>query len=432
MKKRNPTLISWLVSVAFLTSCGDEPVIPTEPVLTPVSTNMAMLRSTPANGPTACRDGFAGSYPCSGVDLVSVLDRAAIGAADGNVNDMWGWTDPQTGVEWALVGHSRGTSFIDLSNPEAPVYAGTLPLTPGARPSIWRDLKVYRDHVFIVSDVAGRHGMQVFDLTQLRDVASPPVTFAPSFLYDRIHSAHNIVINEETGFAYSVGGSGGGETCGGGLHMIDVRSPRAPRFAGCFADRSTGNVGTGYTHDAMCVIYRGPHARYRGREICFGSNETALSIADVTDKSRPVALSGATYPNVRYAHQAWLDDAHEYLYMGDERDESGPASRTRTIVWDVRSLDDPIVANEYLATTTETDHNLYIVGDRMYQANYEAGLRIVSIEDRERPSETGFFDMEPDPNARGGAWSNYPFFASGVIAVTEFNRGVFFVRVRGR
>ena len=132
------------------------------------------------------------------------------------------------------------------------------------------------------------------------------------------------------------------------------------------------------------------------------SNETALSIADVTDKSRPVALSVATYPNVGYAHQAWLDDAHQFLYMNDEGDERGPGSRTRTIVWDVTSLDDPIVATEYLATTAATDHNLYIVGDLMYQSNYEAGLRIVSIEDRERPSEIGFFDVEPRPHrARG-------------------------------
>ena len=72
----------------------------------------------------------------------------------------------------------------------------------------------------------------------------------------------------------------------------------------------------------------------------------------------------------------------------------------------------------------------------MYQSNYEAGLRIVSIEDRERPSEIGFFDVEPDPSrgrsAREGTWSNFPFFASGVIAVTAFDHGVFFVRVQGR
>ena len=59
-----------------------------------------------------------------------------------------------------------------------------------------------------MADRARRHGMQVFDLTQLRDVENPPQTFSSTTTYDRIHSAHNIVINEETGFAYSVGGYG--------------------------------------------------------------------------------------------------------------------------------------------------------------------------------------------------------------------------------
>ena len=76
--------------------------------------------------------------------------------------------------------------------------------------------------------------MQVFDLTRLRDVGSEPVTFEADAHYDGIASAHNIVINEETGFAYSVGSSGGGETCGGGLHMIDINEPTEPSFVGCF------------------------------------------------------------------------------------------------------------------------------------------------------------------------------------------------------
>ena len=66
------------------------------------------------------------------------------------------------------------------------------------------------------------------------------------------------MINEDTGFAYAVGNSMGGETCGGALHMIDIREPLNPKFAGCFADPALGLQRTGYTHDAQCVIYHGP------------------------------------------------------------------------------------------------------------------------------------------------------------------------------
>ena len=87
--------------------------------------------------------------------------------------------------------------------------------------------------------------------------------------YDRMASAHNIVINEETGTAYTVGNGMGGETCGGGLHMIDIRNPTNPTFAGCCADPTTGRQGTGYSHDAQCVIYRGPDEDHQEKEIRF-------------------------------------------------------------------------------------------------------------------------------------------------------------------
>ncbi|MDE2875091.1 MAG: choice-of-anchor B family protein [Gemmatimonadota bacterium] len=382
------------------------------------------------SGFKACTGGMAGDFSCSGIDLMSRLTRAEMGNTEGNASDLWGWTDPETGIEWALVGHSQGTAFISLQDPARPVYAGILPLTEGAHPSLWRDIKVYGNHAFIVADGAGQHGMQVLDLTQLRSVSSPPATFSPTTTYHRIHSAHNIAINTETGFAYSVGGSGGEDTCGGGLHMIDIRTPSNPEFAGCFADESTGNRRTGYTHDAICIVYRGPDTDHRDREICFGSNETALSIADVTDKSNPAALASVSYPDIGYTHQGWLDEAHEYLYVNDEFDEFN-LGKTRTLVWDVKDLDDPIVASEFEHNTAVSDHNLYVVGNLMYQSNYAAGLRILTISDRENPREIAFFDTEPgaaDEPGFWGSWSNYPFFASGVIPVTSMGGGVLFVK----
>ena len=141
------------------------------------------------------------------------------------VNDIWGWTDPLTGIEYALVGRMDGMAFISLEDPARPVYVGQLLRPHLASVSAWRDVKVYADHAFVVADAARQHGLQVFDLRQLRDVAEPPVTFEETARYDRIASAHNIVINEESGFAYAVGNSAGGETCGGGLHMIDIHDP---------------------------------------------------------------------------------------------------------------------------------------------------------------------------------------------------------------
>jgi choice-of-anchor B domain-containing protein len=385
--------------------------------------------------PVRCDDGQASFFACDGVELLSFLPISEIGGERGvYLNDVWGWTDPTTNREYALVGRTNGTAFVDVTDASNPRYLGELPMTAGSQANMWRDIKVYRDHAYIVADGAGPHGVQVFDLTRLRDVQDTPVTFTEDALYDRVHSAHNIVINEESGTAYAVGSNSGGDTCGGGLHMIDIRDPKQPAFAGCFADPRTGNAGTGYSHDAQCVTYSGPQQKYAGREICFGSNENALSIADVTDRANPVALSRASYPNVQYSHQGWLTEDQRYFYMNDEGDEvSGVVPRTRTVIWDVSDLDDPQFVGEFLGTSAASDHNLYIRGDTMYQSNYEAGLRIIDISDRRNPREVGFFDSVPTgDNTPGfdGSWSNYPYFRSGTIIFTSIKEGLFVVRMQ--
>jgi choice-of-anchor B domain-containing protein len=383
-------------------------------------------------------EGEASAFGCESVDLVSFLPVSDMGADRGvRTNDVWGWTDPETGHEIVLVGMTNQMAFVDITDASHPAYLGRLPMPEGARGSSWRDMKVYQNHVFVVSDGAGDHGMQVFDLTRLRGLdGSDPVTFDADAHYDQIASAHNIVINEETGFAYSVGSSGGGETCGGGLHMIDIRNPTSPSFAGCFQDMTTGRQRTGYSHDAQCVIYRGPDSDYTGREICLGSNETALSIADVTEKTDPVAVSMASYPNVGYSHQGWLSEDHQYFFMNDELDEiGGNVSSTRTLIWDLTDLDDPILAKEHFSENRSSDHNLYVLGNTMYQSNYVSGLRVFDVSDPENPTPVGHFDTVPygeDAPGFNGSWSNYPYFESGLVVVTSGREGLFLVRYRPR
>jgi choice-of-anchor B domain-containing protein len=215
--------------------------------------------------------------------------------------------------------------------------------------------------------------------------------------------------------------------------MINIQDPANPSFAGCFADTRTGRRGSGATHDAQCVSYHGPDADYQGREICLSSNGTALSIADVTDKENPSAISMAEYPNVAYTHQGWLTEDHRYFYLNDEGDEvSGLTDATRTMILDLEDLDEPEVAGFYLADHNAIDHNLYVKGNLMYQTNYTAGLRILDISDPENPTEVGFFDTVPygknDNSPVLGAWSNYPYFKSGVIVVTSGREGVFFLK----
>jgi choice-of-anchor B domain-containing protein len=367
-----------------------------------------------------CVNGVVEGYACNNVDLLSHLDLVALGTtAGGSGNDMWGWTDPDTGKEYALVGLNNGTAFVDISDPENPLRLGNL-ATHSAN-STWRDIKTYGYYAFIVSE-ATDHGMQVFDLRHLRNVTTPPATFIEDAWYGNFGRAHNIVVNEQSGFAYAVGSRQGAQQCASGLHMIDVHNPLLPTFAGCFS-------ADGYTHDAQCINYTGPDANFSGHEICFASNEDTLTIVDVTNKASPVQLSRTGYAGSGYSHQGWLTDDRRHFLLDDELDEQNDGHNTRTYVWDVQNLAVPHLEFFHDGATAAIDHNMYVHDGYAFQSNYQSGLRILdlSLIDSGVLSEAAYFDTYPGSDSANfnGTWSNYPYYASGVVGVSDINRGFF-------
>lgn len=371
-----------------------------------ITTIIAALASTMMIAQVPCSGGSAAGFPCSNFTLQGQITLAAMGAGGGN--DSWGWTDPQDGKEYAIVGLNNGTAFIDISDPVDPQYLGKLPTH--TNPSTWRDVKVYNNHAFVVSEANG-HGMQVFDLTRLRNVANPPETFTEDAHYGNFGSAHNIVINEDSGYAYAVGTS----LYNGGPHFINIQDPLNPTDEG-------GYALDGYSHDAQVVIYNGPDAAYAGKEILIGSNENAVVIVDITDKGNPQPISSTNYSNVGYTHQGWFTEDQRYFIVGDELDEFSVGFNTRTLVFDFNDLDNPQLDFEYFGTTAATDHNGYVVGDKYYMASYSAGMRVLDISNIEggSMSEYGYFDTFPSNNNASfdGSWNVYPFFASGNVVIS--------------
>jgi choice-of-anchor B domain-containing protein len=367
---------------------------------------------------TPCESGVAGSYLCNGYDLQSSFSLGELGAGAGN--DSWGWTDPLDGKEYALIGLNNGTAFIDISDPISPVYLGKLPTHTTS--STWRDVKVYENYAFVVSE-AGGHGMQIFDLTRLRSVASPPENFTEDAHYDGFGSAHNIVINEDSGYAYGVGTN----SFNGGPHMVNIQNPLNPVFEGGYS------AGL-YTHDAQIITYNGPDTDYTGREIFIGSNEDKIVIADITDKANPTTISNISYTNVAYTHQGWFTEDQRYFIVGDEIDELNVGGNTRTIIFDLNDLDNPVFHFEHFGETEAIDHNGYVVGDKYYMANYRAGMRVLDISDiaNQNITEEGYFDTYTASNgaAFDGAWNVYPYFASGNIVISDIDGGFFLVKAQ--
>lgn len=379
--------------------------------------------ANPATSPIICENGFAGIYPCNDYDLMLNLPLSTFEATTGN--DSWGWTDSTTGKEYAIMCLNNGTAFIDITTPNTPIYLGKLPTATTS--SSWRDAKVYNNHVFIVADNALDHGMQVFDLTRLRNITNPPEIFSSDVHFTGFGSAHNVAINETSGYAYIVGTNKSGTYAGGPL-FINIQNPTSPISEGGFA---TG----GHSHDAQVVTYNGPDTDYHGKEILIGSNENEVVIADVTDKVNPVIISTISYTNVGYTHQGWFTEDMKYFILGDELDERDLGTNTRTIVFDFTDLDTPTFHMNYLGPSAAIDHNGYVKNNTFYLANYRAGVRMIDISqiDNNSFSEIGFFDTYPenDGTAFDGAWNVYPYFPSGNIVISDINRGLFVIRKSG-
>ena len=415
----------------LLTSCtpmDEEPtmdipdvVTPVDPIPTPQGQPIPVISAEV----TPCENGFAGEYPCSNYALVNRISLANLGT--NFANDNWGWTDPVSGKEYVLQGLRNGVAFLDISDPSAMRYIGKLPTA--SEESIWRDIKVYSNHAYVVSEANG-HGLQVFDLTRLRDQTEFQ-TFTADAVLNSFSRAHNIAINESTGFAYVIGARANGVAYySGGPVFIDINSPAMPQEIGGYGESS-------YTHDAHIVTYQGPDPDYQDREILFGSNSDGgennkVVVVDVTDKSEPRLISQTTYGNGGYTHQGWVDPDQRFFYLGDELDEIRYGNNTRTLVFDMSDLDNPVLHYTYDGVTAAIDHNAYVKDNSLFISNYTAGFREIDVSGilEGQMQEVGFFDTYPANNNASfdGVWNVYPFFESGLIAISDSDRGLFLVQ----
>ncbi|KAK6828153.1 hypothetical protein PG987_011494 [Apiospora arundinis] len=381
------------------------------------------------------------------VDFYDFKSHADLGSAMGQGSSSWGWTSPE-GREFVAVAQADGAAFAEITKAGKLVYLGRLPQYTTAKPSLWRELRGYKNYIVIGSEAVA-HGVQIFDMSKLVDIdPASPVKFTNEKDLTGywnglpVGRTHNIVINEEKQYAVAVGAQPRTSACGSGLTFIDLSDPTKPFSPGCAP-------GDGYVHDAQCIVYRGPDEKYNGRDICYGYNEDTLTIYDVTDKNTTNIISRTGYEGSAFTHQGWVLDKEwqEYLVLDDEYDEydktsTGVSQRPLTYFWDIKSLEAPKLTGSYRHARKGIDHNQFVVDGFAYQSNYGQGLSILDLTSIPKDptggsvTEAGFFDIYPeDDEAEGGgqvefvgSWSHYPFFKSGYILINTMERGAFVVK----
>jgi len=402
-----------------------------------------------------------GPFPdTAGLEFLGQLTNAELGASRlvftgaSFLSDIWGWTSPDTGDEYAIVGTSSGIAFVRVTHPAAPEFLGLVPTTdPNTLRNFWWDIKTFNNHAYWTTEVNGA-GVAIFDLTQLDGLdAAPSDTLLEEDARYRgggYIRAHNISINETSGFAYLTGVSKDPAVDPGftddGVVILDLNGdPLAPV--------EVGQILGIDSHDAQIVNYAGPDPDYAGREIAFVFNggDLKVGIYDVTDKDQIVEISTPTYPGASFTHQGWLTEDHRYLIVGDEEDElfgiSDPRNpdlpdTARTYFFDMWDLNNPTFIGHFDSPAASIDHNLFVKGDLVYQANYTAGVRVLDISDLgidvNMVSELAHMDTEPRlPNRNMnhninifiGPWGVFPFFDSGTIAASDGINGLILMKL---
>jgi len=375
----------------------------------------AATAEAPDRGPKKCVDGMAGIYPCKGIDLLAHVPIAAV--QGGGVADVWGWVDPETKKEYAVLGGAGSVRFFDVSKPTEPVYLGRL-LGKAETAFIWQEIEILNDHAYIVCDLSPC-GLQIFDLTRLRGVEAALPVWRPDVVVP-VGTVHSIASNPDTNHIFL---NGPGLLVGTPL-IFDVSQPLAPKPVGAMAD-------DGYTHDSLCQTYTGPDKRFKKHEICFNFNEDTVTIYDVTaNPVTPKQLARETYKTASYVHSGALTKDHAYLISTDEGDEQDHRLPSTLYIWDVRKLTKPKLIGTFEGNSLSIDHNIYSEEDALYHANYVNGFRILDLKDaaKAKLKEVAWFDTVPtsDNPEFNGAWAAYPYLPSGNVLVGDMD-GAFFI-----
>lgn len=358
------------------------------------------------SGPRQRQDDSLG-FAASGVNLLSWLAGTELTGTPTNANDIWGYTSPG-GREYAIVGLKTGTAFVDITDAINPTVVKVIP----GRVSNWRDMAVYEQFAYSVNEAGD--GIQVIDLSR---IDRGRVRLRRTITALGLRTAHNIFVNEDSGFAYLLGSN----LARGGLVAVDVRRPDRPRL-----EQVAWNAA--YVHDVQVVSYT--RGRYKGREIAFAfTGPLGLHIIDVTDKSAPVTLSQLFYDNATYGHSGWLSPNRKFLYINDELDErfNGNVDAMTTYIVRVGQLERPRLVNRVVWDIAAIDHNSIVYDNKLFISAYHAGLRILDLANPRQPRIGGWFDTYPadDEAIFGGAWGVYAGFPSGNVIVSDIERGLF-------
>ncbi len=325
-------------------------------------------------------------------------------------NEIWGLSNGTQ--EFAVIGSTAGTHFIDVTDPAQPEEVYFVPGAAQGGQVVHRDYHNYGCYLYAVCD-EGNSTLQIMDVSYLPD--------SVSVVYDSdelIRRSHNIFIDTVDARLYAFALFGGPQLSSA-MRVYDITEPLDPKFEGeynSFGSVDAGHVHDGWVHDGLAFLNCG---------------NDGMAMVDFSDPTQPVTLGTLqTYPFAGYNHSGWPTSDLQYYYLGDETwgydlkvvDVSDPESLTTVNTF-----------NAEAESNFSIPHNQIVACNYLYSSYYYDGLQIYDISDPVNPERVLYYPTTSIPAHQSyeGAWGVYPFLPSGNILISDMQEGLFIIEGPG-
>ena len=337
---------------------------------------------------------FFGSQPLTAqlnIDSLSHIDYQQLHGA--NLNDVWGYVD-ELGNEYAVVGTSKGTSIVNITDGANPQEVFWLAGTE----SIWRDPCVYGNYAYVTTDA--EDGLLIIDLSPLPQSNNLTTTLYTGPSSNPWQSAHTC-FTSPNGYGYIFGANRGN----GGVIMLDIHTnPMSPVEVGTYDPY--------YVHDGF----------ERNDTLYIGHiYDGFFSVLDVSDKSNPQLLGTKTTPN-SFTHNVWPSANGQVVYTTDEISGAYIAAYNITDGQNITELD----RVQSSANSFVIPHNVHVRGEYLITSYYSDGVIIHDATYPYNLIQVGNYDtyIGQTPGF-DGCWGVYPFFPSGKAVAADITKGLY-------
>ena len=318
-------------------------------------------------------------------DRVHLLGRSNLydgaGGSGYDYNDVFGYVEPGTGREIAILGTWNGTSFVETTNPFAPVELEFI----ARAPSLWSDMSVWQNYVYVVTEGGG--GLQIIDVSDLSNIQLV-TTYTAGF-----DTTHSCWIDVTAGHFYACGTDNG-------LVILDLANPTAPTvittYTANYVHELTAQNGLAHFSEIFDGIYR---------------------LVDVSALPTLTTLDTVFTPS-NFTHSSAVDETDTFVGVTDE------VNNAKFSLYDISNRSNITLRSTFIENPSGIIHNVAFADGMVELSAYAEGYVALDVTDPDRPLRIGAYDnFTGATGGYVGAWGVHRQ-PSGAVYISNIEDGL--------